>query len=388
MIEHHPEVLLEVSEATINDKSSSNSLAKILACIQATWFCINCLIRISQGLSISLLEINTAAHALCALVVYLFWWNKPQNIAEPLQVGSNDAVRNSYISAIALTDYLSRGGDENGPTNPSKTVYQLKWLPQNTPTGSRHWRSRRFTKADLSTAYESASKLQPSVKPGFTRLLCGEVLHGYYIDTIDVGIMKTDSIKWSRFDPYQERDFAQINQPYVDFTETPLKWLQNARKSEIQFPHMQLFSRGDLDQLGLRIEKTISYQAVHLLPRNVLVVAILVASLLYGAIHVVAWNNLSLSNHVASLMWKVSSISVMACGVVLPTCFFIYFLPMVRNRYKHWIRAAEASGILISMFYFLLCRLCLIAESYYTLAHLPVSAYKQPVWSQYVPHFS
>ena len=31
-----------------------------------------------QGVSISLLELNTLAHAVCALFIYGIWWQKPQ----------------------------------------------------------------------------------------------------------------------------------------------------------------------------------------------------------------------------------------------------------------------------------------------------------------------
>ena len=49
----------------------------------ATWFCVQCLTRLAQGLPISLLELNTFGHALCALLIYSMWWRKPLDVAEP-----------------------------------------------------------------------------------------------------------------------------------------------------------------------------------------------------------------------------------------------------------------------------------------------------------------
>jgi hypothetical protein len=50
------ELVLNTSESEIRDKSNANGLGKALVCIQAFWFCIQCVTRLCQGLEISLLE--------------------------------------------------------------------------------------------------------------------------------------------------------------------------------------------------------------------------------------------------------------------------------------------------------------------------------------------
>jgi len=65
-------------------------LAKTLVCIQAIWFCIQCIVRLSQKLTISLLELNTFAHALCTLVVFGLWWDKPLYIDQPSLLRGQD----------------------------------------------------------------------------------------------------------------------------------------------------------------------------------------------------------------------------------------------------------------------------------------------------------
>ena len=81
----------DLSRAQIEDKSKASNFAKTLVCLQASWFCIQCLSRFGQRLPISLLEINTFAHALCTLIIYLMWWNKPQDIEEPSLVQGEGA---------------------------------------------------------------------------------------------------------------------------------------------------------------------------------------------------------------------------------------------------------------------------------------------------------
>lgn len=68
------------------NKNKSTELAKTIICIQAAWFMAGTLSRIIQGLAVSLLELNTFAHTLCALLIFYFWWQKPLDIKEPTRI--------------------------------------------------------------------------------------------------------------------------------------------------------------------------------------------------------------------------------------------------------------------------------------------------------------
>jgi hypothetical protein len=82
--EHNPGIIPDISESKIQDKSKASAVTKFLTCAQASWFGVQCLTRLAQGLSISLLEVNTAVHAACALLLYVFfWWKKPLDVDEP-----------------------------------------------------------------------------------------------------------------------------------------------------------------------------------------------------------------------------------------------------------------------------------------------------------------
>ncbi|KAI5797328.1 hypothetical protein DFH27DRAFT_483737 [Peziza echinospora] len=67
----------------INDKSKADSLSKTLVCMQASWMIIQCIARKVSGLPITLLEINTVMHVVCALIMYILWLKKPQNVRSP-----------------------------------------------------------------------------------------------------------------------------------------------------------------------------------------------------------------------------------------------------------------------------------------------------------------
>jgi hypothetical protein len=101
-----------ISESEIQDKSNANGLGKAIVCIQAFWFCIQCVTRLCQGLEISLLELNTFAHAICALLMYLQWWDKPLDIDEPTWIQEVEK-----LPAIALLCMASAFGYERRCNN-------------------------------------------------------------------------------------------------------------------------------------------------------------------------------------------------------------------------------------------------------------------------------
>ena len=75
-----------LSHEEIVDKSKANGLAKSLVCIQALWMALQITGRKMANLPITLLEINTLGHVLCALCIYVLWWNKPLAIKEPTRL--------------------------------------------------------------------------------------------------------------------------------------------------------------------------------------------------------------------------------------------------------------------------------------------------------------
>jgi hypothetical protein len=82
IMEHFPQIIPDISKDSITDRSESSSLSKALLIVQVGWFCADCLSRLIQRLPLSLLEVSTAAHAVCTLLTYCIWWSKPLNIAE------------------------------------------------------------------------------------------------------------------------------------------------------------------------------------------------------------------------------------------------------------------------------------------------------------------
>jgi len=60
-----------VSPETVRDKSKVNALAKALVCFQAAWMIIQALGRLATNQTVTLLELHTVLHTMCAGTMYL-----------------------------------------------------------------------------------------------------------------------------------------------------------------------------------------------------------------------------------------------------------------------------------------------------------------------------
>ncbi|KUI56207.1 hypothetical protein VP1G_03619 [Cytospora mali] len=81
--EHEPTVIPKLSETVILDKSGASTFVKIITLFQALWFSLQCIVRMCQGLSLSLLELTTFAHCMVALLIGWLWLEKPLDIQQP-----------------------------------------------------------------------------------------------------------------------------------------------------------------------------------------------------------------------------------------------------------------------------------------------------------------
>ncbi|OAL47028.1 hypothetical protein IQ07DRAFT_516437, partial [Pyrenochaeta sp. DS3sAY3a] len=101
-----PDLLPDISEEFILDKSKANGFAKFLVCVQAVWFSAQVIGRLSTGSPVSLLELNTFLHALCCLVIYAAWWNKPLDIDEPLLIDMSEERRSKICAWMMMQEKL------------------------------------------------------------------------------------------------------------------------------------------------------------------------------------------------------------------------------------------------------------------------------------------
>ena len=81
------------TEADIKDKGKSDWLAKSVVLLQTSWFVMQCIARAIKHLPVTHLEIVTLAYAAMNFVIYIFWWNKPLNVNQPVRVFKKSGSR-------------------------------------------------------------------------------------------------------------------------------------------------------------------------------------------------------------------------------------------------------------------------------------------------------
>ncbi|KAK7691904.1 hypothetical protein QCA50_005309 [Cerrena zonata] len=99
ILEHEPSRVPDISEEHILARSQSDTLSKLIALAQIFSFCMTCILRRAEGLSLSILEISTVAYAVCAILVYIVWWKKPHIITEPTLIEKERTQTNEGDSA-------------------------------------------------------------------------------------------------------------------------------------------------------------------------------------------------------------------------------------------------------------------------------------------------
>lgn len=101
LMQYAPELIPNVSPDAIADRNKSSALTKCILCCQAVSFCALCVARVAQGLPLSLLEVTTLAHSLCALAAYVMWWHKPQDVQEPTVISGTEARKICALMVVA-----------------------------------------------------------------------------------------------------------------------------------------------------------------------------------------------------------------------------------------------------------------------------------------------
>lgn len=70
------------SDAWISARCASDSVAKLVALVQASWFTANTIYRLANHYIVSPLEDLTIAYVFCGLGMFLFWFRCPQKLQE------------------------------------------------------------------------------------------------------------------------------------------------------------------------------------------------------------------------------------------------------------------------------------------------------------------
>ncbi|KAI4145262.1 MAG: hypothetical protein L6R39_003879 [Caloplaca ligustica] len=430
LLDHEPDALPYISEDQIKDKSKADGLKKTLVCAQALWFCVQCITRLAQALPVGLLELNTFAHALCTLVIYVLWWHKPLDVEEPTEV--NDPRLHPILAYMWMTSMVS-AKDHLGPDIGGLLRDEMDciWPFENPVPGDLILQARTPEATDLANF---PSRPDPSPGP-----VCTEVSYPQRGKTRVPGRHNYDWRRYASSTYTLTRVFESLHlvpkslfrrPPGIFVRNTAIDHLSPSDLLRWRLAHTAI-ERYDLE-LDLRIRHTTPVNGRRLQSRvtlrqwNVslnlqslhLAIAVAVSGALYGGLHLLAWD-VAFPSSVEQLLWRISACCVTLNGVVIGCIGRLStsaaaqkaYIAVDDRRSRHSLSQERPSfwtGVRFHMkviiyavvlfltivplpllwFSYVLARIYLVVESLRSLAYLPPGAFLTPTWPAYFPHIS
>ena len=78
--------LPKIDVEDIEDRNKADILARGVTLVQSTWFTINSIGRLAQGLHLTTLELTTLTFVYVMVACSIFWWRKPMDITRPIVI--------------------------------------------------------------------------------------------------------------------------------------------------------------------------------------------------------------------------------------------------------------------------------------------------------------
>ncbi|KAF3041682.1 hypothetical protein E8E12_004327 [Didymella heteroderae] len=386
--------LPSIDNGEVRDKSKADGLAKLLVLLQAGWMIIQCIGRVAQDLPVTLLEINTIGHVICAFALYMLWWSKPLDIKDPHRIVGEHGL-DKYIALMYMCSPISGNkGDEISeirclaytlPENRAKSTTTPS--PDSKALGSSvpKFHSTRFSLGSIG-ARNPLKFLGPLQK---VQDVHGEVQYTYKCDKVAA----------------EHEEFFLLQGPSHCLHHAKRRWsLANDvvqklwDECEKRKEYTKVFFTWST--LGVFVGEPI-YIADHVpnfpgfsylgsvnVQRDILKTVVAFAGAAYGGLHLSAWNDY-FPTQVERIMWIACACATGLTGLVLALFF------LATNKFQQ-LEAAEnrmrnnktfksfLKGVLVPLF--LAARVYIIVEAFICLRRQPEAVYKTPEWSSYIPH--
>lgn len=382
-----PSALSGLQHQQVMDMSKSSGLTKTITCMQVFWFCASCLARLCDHKAISLLELITFAHCVCALIVYLLWWHKPYDVTSHTTISPE---------ICDFEHLMSQCRDLRGCDN---------HRTERTDTLSLPGPLSAYIKAyeESSTVCQVLLGSEYTVPPiDVHRIRHGEFIPGtgFYLhnplhpEQDDTSTNDDDRyiylVSHQRLNVWQNLWFLLERRP----TMQALLNLSDNRRSEKLF----------VNRIGNLDDGTINFW-------NIMSGGLAVG--LYGCLHILAWDY-AFSSSAETHLWQAATIVTIAFGSVIFFGIILYRLILTLgsaikikvcllvvcrtadanelfknsslDRFRRVYQMICACVLLFFPSFNLIARAYLVIESFVTVPNSPPSVYQMPDWTVYIPH--
>jgi hypothetical protein len=387
-----PELLLPAKMSASQNPGQSSVIVKTVTCIQAIWFCSQCIARLNSGIAISLLELNTFAHCISAFFIYGFWWHKPYDVS------SHTSIHGEMLDLLFLRHAALQASQRPSTYGFSNAVE----LCVSDGVGAKV-RVAKVALQDKSYGDESGylKVTEGDMIPGTEFIIQkpGKSNRPYRMPYSGNGIFllpKQSLIHWQRLWRFVvETSFAmeRVGERMAHFQSErrSANVLQSGKRSKnIRGHTFDVLFAGTVPFEHTRTvtqSPTTSSQLTSLVLANA-------AFLLFGGLHLLAWQY-HFPSTAEMILWKLAGLFTASSGF-MPALYSISH----HNGASKWSSSPKRRVTLsrfINLRIFpclltawipitLVARTFLFVESFIALPNSPPSTYQIPPWTAYVPH--
>lgn len=394
--------LPDLTADEIKDRSKFDNISKGLVLLQLSWFVAQILARAFQRLAITQLEITTAALATMNFVMYYFWWHKPLNAQYPEIIHSMGM--HELMNEESLKELKSRYDRKNGAGHLDD---ETAGMTDNSGEAKAE-DSNRFGKT-VTSLREHDSHGSPSQIPRRVGN-CSQRMASRVWCALNLVIRPKVHVQWFA-SAIPSVAFATAKAAFLIISGSLIVALPWDEIHRIHRNTKDLTSRAEAFEsklynlaikltIVLRMPESIAYaknvkmslfysEHARLTSRLFQVVAVL-AGIVFGAIHCLAWN-FDFPSHTEENLWRISSVAMISVNIYVAVG--VSALTKLRDCIASTptLIAEEDALIFISVIFssiiHAIARTVLIVLAIMSLRDLPPSALEAIGWSDLIPHF-
>jgi hypothetical protein len=363
-----PQSLLQLQRVVLQNLGKANAIGKAVTCVQAFWFCSQCIARLSGDLAVSLLELNTFAHCISALLIYIFWWDKPYDV-ETLTFIESNALDLWFLLEHSSLDkdwmvpviFLPRG---SGRTDEASGTYTISDAQGNHLIHGR----------PLIHALRKGKKYDgPSYLRGSTGSKTRIPNTGLYL-SFELSVNVPDPIYISSW-PFVKDCWNRLWSTWVE-ADRPLPL------EPIAHTERWLYRRTSGSP---NVDATLVEQMEYMQLRPTMCVIMTLTFLVYGGLHLLAWQY-KFSTMLERKLWRTSALISAMSGSVILILPNLFFRPGAKTRVLRWFLVGLRWYSYLIVVCHVASRAFLFIESFIALPNSPRSTYTIPSWTAYIPH--